>query len=347
MRQRPIARILLAAFAAWGISVLPAADAEAAGIRRPRRDARADIQRSRRDALDDENNQGGQGPAQQEPDPPFSAQITLPFDWVSNAALDGAAPRGSTAALPQLQLQWSQQPPGGLPLRFTAQAGAVSERYARYGRSDADTLFIDFELRRESGNDDQEFQPYIRYSPLVAFTPGLGRRTGARQDYALGVEKVFNFTRDLRRVGPVADSGAATSWALTVGLEASRRTTDADPNSAAASANLGLEYTWSPQWRLAADVTATHRWYDPSATSRRGQRREWLFVPLLTLEFTPPAEWFGAPGPAQDRRARRRVLAGVPEIALQVGYARLSATEPGAGFRQWLVGPVLTARWFF
>jgi hypothetical protein len=151
-----------------------------------------------------------------------------------------------------------------------------------------------------------------------------------------GVDKMFNFGADWRRLPPQADSESDAVYSLGFTARVQQRLRDPSPASVALIAGPWATWCINDNWSATLEVDAVGRWYRADAGLRE---HSWLVNPQFTLAWTPGADRFGG-------SARRRAL-GKPEIDLQISYARLDSNVQGNSFRQWQVGPTLLARWWF
>lgn len=95
-----------------------------------------------------------------------------------------AVPSGGTQtaeANPEFRLSWAKQLQG-MPIKLTTLIDANSDRYARSNGADGDVTYGEFRAQYVTGNNDQEFEPFVNYGPKSAFsqpsrTPQLQRTT--------------------------------------------------------------------------------------------------------------------------------------------------------------------------
>ena len=76
------------------------------------------------------------------------------------------------------------------------------------------------------------------------------------------------------------------------------------------------------------------RWYE-SVPVRPISRRAFEINPILTIAYDPSAV-FGGGGILRS-----------PQIALKIGFDSRSSYLVNKSYKQWAVGPVLSARWNF
>jgi hypothetical protein len=278
----------------------------------------------------------GIAPPQPGAPPPFSIDLLLPALWNSNPA---QASQGlpSPELTPGARLGWTQRL-GGQPIRLSAMADLSADRFSRMREADADLLYGRLRAQYESGVDDQEFQPFASYVPTLSFAPAFARRTDTWHDLAFGAAKAWNWDAGLRRLAADPDSEAAAIWTFALNGAAQRRERDGGPASTALLLNPAVTWTLSAQWNASLEVEVTRRWYDRFEGHRR---RDWLAVPVLTLEFTPPEGWL----PPQDSRLGRAI--GAPVLNLQVYLTRQTSSAADGRFHQWGLGPVLRTGWEF
>ncbi len=298
---------------------------------------RADIRRARTEALTPpEQPAAGTGlataaAAPEEAAPPaFAFDLLTTFSFNSNAE----AARGGGAALeamPEARLSCSRRHER-LPLRFSALVDTGADRYGRRPHADADLAFGRLRVQTESGQDDQELQAFVSYSPQATLLPVYARRAELRHDLNIGLDRQFNFDAGWRRLPPGPATAAAAVWSFDINAALQRRAREPGAGSYAVLVNPSVSYTHSPEWSGSLEIDITQRWYD----REQGRlRRERLTTPVLTLEYTPPDDWF----------AGSRV--GSPVVNLQVFFARQASNQAEARFSQWGAGPVLRTGWKF
>jgi hypothetical protein len=268
--------------------------------------------------------------------PPFSIDLLLPALWNSNPA---QASQGlpSPELTPGARLGWTRLL-DTQPIRLSAMADLSADRFSHMREANADLLYARLRAQYESGADDQEWQPFASYVPTLSFAPAFARRTDTWHDLGFGAAKAWNWDAALRRLAAGPDTEAAAIWTFALNGAAQRRERDGGPASSAVLVNPSVTWTLSAQWNASLEVEVTRRWYDRFEGHRR---RDWLAVPVLTMEFTLPEGWL----PPQDSRLGRGI--GAPALDLQVFLTRQTSSAADGRFHQWGMGPVLRTAWKF
>ena len=155
---------------------------------------------------------------------------------------------------------------------------------------------------------------------------------------AFGAAKAWNWDAARRRLEAGPDSEAAAIWTFALNGTAQRREREGGPPSSALLLNPAVTWTHSAQWNASLEVEVTRRWYD---RFEGHHRRDWLAVPVLTVEFTPTEGWL----PPPDSRPGRAI--GAPALDLQVYLTRQTSSAADGRFHQWGLGPVLRTAWKF
>ncbi|MBK1660793.1 hypothetical protein [Paracraurococcus ruber] len=271
----------------------------------------------------------GMAPPPGAPRPPeFSADLLLPFLWNTDAeqAIRG---RPSPELTPEARLTWTRRLEAQ-PIRLSALLDASSDRFMRAQDADADLLYGRLRAQYESGQDDQEWQPFASYVPTYSFAPTYARRVDTWHDVALGASRSWNWDAALRRLPPGPDTDSAAAWSVNVNGALQRRQRDGGPPSFAALLNPSVTWTLSAAWSTSLELDVTRRWFDRFEGRRRA---DWLLTPILTVEFQPPEGWLPA--------------IGAPVLDLQVFLTRQASSAPEGRFHQWGAGPILRTAWKF
>ena len=268
--------------------------------------------------------------------PAFSADLLIPFFWNSDpeqAALGTPSPE----VTPEGRLTWSRKLEAA-PLRLSALADASTDRFMRARDADADLLYGRLRAQYESGADDQEWQPFASYVPTLTFAPFYARRVDTWHDLALGAAKSWEWDGGWHRVPRGADTGAQAAWTFAVNGAGQRRERDGGPASFALLLNPSVTWAISATWNASLEVDLTRRWYD---RFEGHGRRDWLVVPIVTVEYQVPEDWL----PPQGSRLGRAL--GAPVLDLQVYLTRQASSLAEARFHQWGAGPILRTAWKF
>jgi hypothetical protein len=273
--------------------------------------------------------------------PPFNFNILAPFNYVSR---DGAADYEAT---PEMQLGFITRP-AKFPLQFS---GFVDEYSDRYSGASSNSDQIDGSLRIDfvgsaSFPARDRLIPYLSYSPQRVYTPFFSAGGKITQDFAVGVDKLWDFDHRFKRIH-ATQASYVPMWEIGLQVSGQRRIVDSPPNSNAIIVSPSIKWTatnaiethklWSPTYGdLAASVSviATRRWYGAESGI---SERVWGVTPVFTASWTLPEKWFG----------RVSKIVGKPELDFQSAYTDQISTVAKNSYHQWVVGPILKTGWSF
>ena len=148
----------------------------------------------------------------------------------------------------------------------------------------------------------------------------------------MGVSKSFAWDRGWRRIAQAEDAEDHAAWVVNLSLSGSRRVREQGPSSWAALLNPSVTWTPKPHISGSLELDLWRRWYDPFAGI---QRRDWLAIGVITLEYVPPA---GSLAPH---------WLGRPVFDLQIFLARQRSNLGFEDFRQAGMGPIFRTAWKF
>lgn len=267
--------------------------------------------------------------------PRFSFNILVPawFNSNPNAVNSGAVPALETS--PVIQLGFAT-PVFDLPFRFSASASAEVDRFSYSQDADFDKLRFNARLQYVDPNNDQAYSPFVSYVPRMDFQPFFAREFTTRQDLNFGINKVFNFNRDFKRVAFSADSSADTAYSFGISVVGQRRFRTPEPQSTALIVTPSFSYIFNDMWNFSLAVPITHRWFDRTLGI---SEEDTTVEPIAVIEFVFPSEWFGG------REMATKI--GRPALDLQIAYEKNWSTVPGFSFDAWYIGPVLKLGWRF
>jgi len=277
------------------------------------------------------------GQEQQVPRSQFIVNGLAPFFFNSNAEAM-ASPAGGTNSAefsPIVGASWST-PVFDLPFKFTGTARAEFERFTQAPNADFDKVRLSARLQYVDPDDDQAFSPYLSYSPRWDFAPFYKSWFETRQDLTVGINKIFNYDANFRRVPFSGNTFAETTWSLGVTVGFQRRFTTPTPGSWAVFLVPSASYVISPQWNISLGAYMERRGFD---FYQGVSDEDWFIEPIATLEFVLPSRWFGS-----DANA---ALIGRPALDFQVAYERNWSTLAAFNYGQWTVGGALKFGWRF
>lgn len=265
----------------------------------------------------------------------FTINGLVPLFFNSNAEAVTTGGTNSAEFSPIVGVSWST-PVFDLPIRFTANVRAEVDRFTQAPSADFDKVALSGRLQFVDPNNDQAYSPYISYVPRFDFTPFYQDWFVTRQDLNFGVNKIFNFDADFRRVAFSGNTFADTVWSFGVTAAIQKRFRDPALGSWAAYVIPSMSYVISPQWNIGLGIFMERRAFD----SYYGFNQEdWLLEPILTLEFVLPERWFGS--------ASTAAALGRPAIDFQVAYEKNWSNLSSANYQVWHVGGALKLGWRF
>jgi hypothetical protein len=258
----------------------------------------------------------------------FNFRVIAPFYYNSNAK---EVQSGGPAALegdPEIELGWARSLTL-MPLKFSVRLRADTDRYANVSLADEDEISGAFKASYYDAHNDQAWAPFVSYKSAAIYDSTFSPWTETKNDFALGLDKLFNFDGDSHLLPASARSRVTAVWSLGVSFFVQRRLRTPVPNSTALYAVPSATYVPSEDWTVSLFVSTRERWFDsvtsPTTTT---SRRDFEIEPILTIAYDPK-------------------LPGAPQIALQTSFERRSSNLPNKSWNQWTVGPVLTANWRF
>jgi hypothetical protein len=267
----------------------------------------------------------------------FTFNILAPFNYNSNAEAANTGGTQTAEFSPRINAAWST-PVFDLPLRFSANLFAESDRYTQPAAYDAnfDKLGGSARLQYIDPENDQAYSPYISYAPRMDFDPTFGPWFATRQDLNIGFNKRFNFDGNFQRVPFSANSRDATVWAFGLTTFLQQRFRYPTPSSHAFYVIPSVSYLISENWNASLGVEVLRRGFQSVGSFAR---EDVLLEPIFTLEYVMPEAWFGS--------ARTATLLGRPALDFQVSYENNWSNLPAATYNIWRVGVVLKAGWNF
>jgi hypothetical protein len=254
----------------------------------------------------------------------FTLTALLPALYNSNAEAASSDGTKSFEWNPELRLGWKRQLPNSI--NISALVDVNSDRYTHSSDANTDTSYGRFRAQRITGDDDQEFQPFLQYSPRLIFAPFFKHNSATSHDFKLGADKLYNFDGNWGPVPHASDSSGATIWSLSITADIWRRHTNSGPSSTRLEIDPSL--TWYPSgkpWNVSLEIDAIPTLYDNSSANSRYATAA---TALLTYEYAPTAwSW----------NKQNRTL----KLDFQIVYARVDSVDTPISFKQWAIGPAL------
>jgi hypothetical protein len=105
---------------------------------------------------------------------------------------------GGPAALegdPEVELGWTRSLTL-MPLQFSVRLRADTDRYANVSLVDEDEISGAFKASYYDAHNDQVWAPFVSYKSAAIYNPTFSPWTETKNDFALGLDKLFNFDGD-------------------------------------------------------------------------------------------------------------------------------------------------------
>lgn len=275
--------------------------------------------------------------AEQQVAPQFRFNGLLPLNFDSNPLELGSGSDSSWGTFPVANLSAAAPLGGGLPFRVTVSARSEFKQFFNASEANIDRLTFTGRLQYVDPANDQAWSPYFGITPRFSYLPTFSDQTEARQDFNLGVQKSWHFDNAFHLIPGAADTSAETVW--TFGLTAFAQNRQRQPQLSSDALVLIPSASWaiSKNWNASLAVEFLGRWYEPDRFGEASH--DWEVLPIATVEYVIPAEWFGG-----DNIAR---LLGAPAIDLQGSHLKVWSTVPGVSFSQWEASATLKVGWRF
>ena len=279
----------------------------------------------------------------------FTFTVLGPVVFNSNAESSYGTGTSSAELTPEVRLGWSKQV--SQFVKLSALADVSSDRYPSDASANGDASFAKLRAQYSTGGDDQEWSPYVEYSPKIAFIPTFSKKQSSSQDLSIGFDKTYNFLRGFEPISgpPRPDSSLATVWSVGFTGTVSRRFAGSTPDSWIGTASPTLSWNATQgsdpkaaQWNLSLEVDVSHKIFNAAANVKE---RDTTIGPVLTVEVLPPLSWFE--GEIENDRDKRRTHLGRPRIDFQLSFVDFSSNTPQSAFHQWTLGPTIKASWDF
>jgi hypothetical protein len=270
---------------------------------------------------------------------PFTFRLNLPLYYNSNA---NEVPSPAPAALegnPQIELGWRRNLTS-LPLQLSIRLGANADRYTAVPvAQEEDQTYGSLKAVYYDADNDQAWAPFVSYKNMLVFSATFDPWTETRNDFALGIDKVFGFDRGFHQSPASARGRLDAVWVLGMTTYVQRRLRTPGPNSVALYVVPSVIFVPTREWSVSVFVNMLERWFDsiPSGAMTIS-RRDFEINPIVTIAYDPSAP---LPGKAESQ------FLGSPQIALQIGFERRLSNLANKSWNQWTVGPALTASWRF
>jgi hypothetical protein len=270
------------------------------------------------------------GLQQSTPRPQITINVLAPVFFNSNAEAVGSGGTATAEGSPVVRISVAGQL-GDLPIRLSGTVSTEWDRFAAARDSDFDKLRTSLRAQYVDVGNDQAYSPFVAFAPRLDFDPTFATRFATRYDLDLGINKVFNFDSDLRRVPFSGNSSPSTVWSVGFSAGVQRRWRDPSPASYALFLIPSISYAITPEWNAEFVLDITQRWYDSSAA------RELTVEPIGVIEYVVPDQWLGGGDAAR--------WFGRPAVDFLVSYERNWANFPQGTYTQWVAGLVFKAGW--
>ena len=254
----------------------------------------------------------------------FTLTGLVPTLYNSNAEQDPSDGTESFEWNPEVRLGWTRQLPNSI--NVSALVDVNSDRYPHVSGANTDASYGRFRVQRITGHDDQEFQPFLEYSPRLIFTPFFDHNSATSHDLRLGTDKIYNFDGSWRPVVHKPNTSGETIWSLALTADLWRRHTNSGPSSTRVEIDPSLTcYPPGKPWSVSFEVDVLPTWYDQSTD---GSHYATSTTAIFTYEYAPMA-W------SWDKQNRTL------KIDFQIVYARVDSADVSITSKQWTIGPVI------
>jgi hypothetical protein len=295
-------------------------------------DDRSDRIEDQEDAIDAAQDAAQERGAAAQAAPPvtgnFNFRVIAPLYFNTNAK---EVQSGEPAALegdPEVELGWAKSLTS-MPLKLSVKLRADTDRYANVSSADEDEISGSFKASYYDPRNDQAWAPFVSYKSAALYDPTFSPWAETKHDFALGLEKFFNFDAEPQLLPASGRSRGAAVWSFGVSFSVQRRQRTPGPSSTAVYVVPSVSYVPGKDWSVSLFFNTRQRWFDSVASPvTTMSRRDFEIEPILTVAYNSK-------------------LPGAPQIALQASLERRSSNLPDQSWNQWTVGPVLTANWRF
>jgi hypothetical protein len=84
-----------------------------------------------------------------------------------------------------------------VPVKISLRLRADTDRYANVSQADEDEVSGLFKASYYDSQNDQAWAPFLSYRSSVTYDPTFSSWTETKNDLTFGLDKLFNFDRDL------------------------------------------------------------------------------------------------------------------------------------------------------
>lgn len=148
----------------------------------------------------------------------FSVRINAPLYYNSNILLGQSGLEGD----PEIALGWSPSW-ASLPFKPTVKLKADTDRYTNVPQVSQDEASGSFKLSYYDASDDQAGAPFFSHKLEAIYGATFSPWLETKNDFNLGVDKLFSFDGDFRLLPAAANSQGAAVWTLGVTAYIQRR----------------------------------------------------------------------------------------------------------------------------
>jgi hypothetical protein len=260
--------------------------------------------------------------------PDFNFRVTAPLYFNSNPKEVQSGEPTALEGDPELELGWGRSLTS-VPLKVSVKLRADTDRFANVTRADEDEFSGTFKASYYDAQNDQAWAPFVSYKGSAEYEAIFSPWTETKNDFALGLDKLFNFDGGFHPLPASARSRGSAVWSLGVSFFVQRRLRTPGPSSTAFYVVPSAIYVPNKDWSVSLFMSTRERWFDSvTSAAPTTSRRDFEIEPIVTIAY--------------DTR-----LPGTPQIALQASFERRSSNLSNKSWNQWAVGPVLTANWRF
>ena len=268
----------------------------------------------------------------------LSFDFEVPFLYNTNAGQASMGAVNSFETVPSAHMDFHTNIPS-LNTFFRIGGDATVDRFTASPDANNDSVVGEVLLQYRTLSDagkrlnSNEFSPFIKYGPQLAYAPFFGTQTSAVHDLMVGFDKGFTLNGDI--------------LSASLRAYATRRISETSASSYKLHVRPQIVYAWTntedrpsteSQWSATFKLDIDRRTFDGS------NKENWTLTPVLSIEYDFPARWFG--DTADSKQANYKAY-GAPRLVFQAAYNWVSSNVADSSWTQWTFGPVLQAGWKF
>ena len=231
-----------------------------------------------------------------QPVPPASKvlnfRVNVPLYYNSNTT---EALSGGPAALegdPEIELGWNRNL-ALVPRKLRVKLRTETDRCENVPQANEDDASGSAKASYCDASDDQTWTPFVSYKSAGIFDLSFSSWAETKNDFALGLEKLFNFDGNFHLMSAAAHSRAAAVRLFGLSVCVQRRMRTPSPDSTAAYTVPSVTYAARKEWTMSLFLNTRERWFDSGASFTTASRHDFEVVPIVTVLYDPTDAVFG------------------------------------------------------